>query len=258
MSIRIFCQYHAIHNPQTTQRHGQVFAHPCRQAIVLPSRPVDAPTATHPRPAPTHALAARGLRCVRGDRTLFESLEFGLSPGGILQIEGPNGSGKTTLLRAVCGLTPIDAGDVLWHGIPRDEAADQFLGALTYVGHIPAVKRDLTPRENLAAWRALANARLVRSADDAFARVGLTGFGDTPLRHLSAGQARRVALARLLALPTPLWLLDEPLTALDADGKALLETLLTEHAASGGMALISTHHGLDLTTAAVQRLQLEP
>lgn len=225
---------------------------------MLPSRTVDAAAATHPRSSVSvPVLAGRELRCLRGDRLIFEGLEFTLAAGGILQIEGPNGSGKTTLLRAICGLTPIDAGTMLWHGTPRDEAADEFLAALTYIGHIPGVKRDLTPRENLAAWRALATAEPACPADDAFERVGLAGLGDTPLRHLSAGQTRRVALARLLALPTTLWLLDEPLTALDADGKALFETLLTEHAATGGLAVISTHHPLDLTAVAVQRLRLE-
>lgn len=231
---------------------------PRSRAIVLPSRPVDAAAATHPRSSLSDpGLVGQGLRCLRGDRIVFEELAFALAPGGVLQIEGPNGSGKTTLLRAICGLTPIDAGSVLWDGIPREEADDEFRAALTYIGHIPGVKRDLTPRENLAAWRALASARPVCTADDAFERVGLAELGDTPLRHLSAGQTRRVGLARLLALPTTLWLLDEPLTALDANGKVLFETLLAEHVANGGMAVISTHHPLDLTGAAVQRLRLE-
>jgi len=133
---------------------------------------------------------------------------------------------------------------------------DEFLAALTYVGQIPGVKHDLTPRENLAASRALTTMEPAMPADTAFDRVGLDGLADTPLRRLSAGQVRRAALARLLVAPTPLWLLDEPLTALDADGKRMLERLLADHAAVGGMILISTHHPLDLADTGAQRIRL--
>lgn len=216
------------------------------------TRPAPASASTESAPS----LVVEALRCVRDDRILFTELGFALAPGGIVQLEGPNGSGKTTLLRAICGLTPVEAGTIHWQGAPRDEAMDEFLAALTYIGHVPGVKRDLTPRENLAASRALGAVAPVISVDAALDRVGLTGFADTPLRRLSAGQIRRTALARLSVVPTALWLLDEPLTALDADGKALLETLITEHAATGGMTVISTHHRLDLTATAVQRIRL--
>ena len=222
---------------------------------MVPSRPVDA-AARHPRSSCYPALGVEGLCCMRGDRVVFEDFGFALEPGGIVQIEGPNGSGKTTLLRAVCGLAPVEAGTIYWRGTPRDEVDDEFRAALTYIGHVPGVKRDLTARENLAAWRALGTGQSTRTPDAAFDRAGLCGLEDTPLRYLSAGQVRRVALARLLAISTPLWLLDEPLTALDADGKALLETLLCEHAAGGGMTVISTHHQLDLADTPLQRIRL--
>lgn len=202
------------------------------------------------------SLAVEALCCERDDRILFEDLGFELAPGGVVQLEGANGSGKTTLLRAICGLTPVAAGAIYWRGSPRDEVADDFRSALTWIGHVPGVKRDLTPRENLAAICALTAVEPAISADAAFDRVGLTGFGDTPLRRLSAGQVRRTALARLLTAPTTLWLLDEPLTALDAGGRILLETLIAEHAAVGGMIVISTHHALDFSATGVQRLRL--
>lgn len=222
---------------------------------MLPSRTVDA-AARHPRSAADPALVVEGLCCLRGDRILFGDLGFALAPGGVLQLEGPNGSGKTTLLRAICGLTPIETGTIYWRGAPRDEVIDDFRAALTYIGHVPGVKRDLTAREDLMAWRALGAGESTSADDAAFERTGLAGLGDTPLRHLSAGQTRRVALARLIAMPTTLWLLDEPLTALDTDGKVLLETLLSDHAAAGGMTVISTHHQLDLADTPVQRIRL--
>jgi heme exporter protein A len=205
-------------------------------------------------------LVVEALCCARDDRILFEAIGFRLAPGGIVQLEGPNGSGKTTLLRAICGLTPLESGLVAWRGTARDEVMDEFLAALTYLGHVPGVKRDLTPRENLAASQALTamapEMTPAMTADAAFDRVGLDGLADTPLRRLSAGQGRRAALARLLAAPTPLWLLDEPLTALDADGKRMLERMIIDHAAAGGMTVISTHHALELAADRVQRIRL--
>lgn len=222
---------------------------------MLPSRPVDA-AARHLRSASDPALVVQGLCCLRGDRVLFEDLGFVLAPGGIVQLEGPNGSGKTTLLRALCGLAPVETGTIWWRGTPRDGIIDEFRAALTYIGHVPGVKRDLSARENLMAWRALNAGTSTWTADAALERTGLAGLGDKPVRHLSAGQTRRVALARLLAMPTALWLLDEPLTALDTDGKVLLEDLLSGHAAAGGMTVISTHHRLDPADTPVQRIRL--
>lgn len=203
------------------------------------------------------ALAGHDLCCRRGEQVLFAGLELALRPGTLLQVEGPNGSGKTTLLRAVCGLVPLEAGGISWQGMPIEEAADAYHAALAYVGHVPGVKHDLTPRENLAAARALAAPGADGPpVDTALQRLGLAGLGDTPLRRLSAGQCRRVALGRLLLAPVPLWILDEPFTALDAAGRALVERLLGEHCAGGGMALVATHHALALDDIVVEHLRL--
>ena len=213
-----------------------------------------APASVSPPSGPT--LVVDALCCVRDERVLFERIDFRLPPGHVVQLEGPNGAGKTTLLRAVCGLAPIEAGTVYWGGEPRAADEEAFRAALTYIGHVPGVKRDLTPRENLRASLALGGGAPTAPPDEAFERLGLAGLADTPLRRLSAGQARRAALARLLVAPTPLWILDEPLTALDPGGKALVEALVAEHAEAGGLALISTHQPLALGGDRVHGIRL--
>lgn len=202
------------------------------------------------------SLEAQDLRCRRGGRTLFSGLALRLGPGELVQVEGDNGCGKTTLLRVLCGLSPPDAGTVRWGGDDIVEARNAFLGALTWVGHATAVKRDLTPRENLRTAAALATAPLATSVERALARMSLEAHADTPLRALSAGQGRRVGLARLVLQPTPLWVLDEPFTALDAPGKRLLEGLVADHCRGGGMVLLTTHQPADFRDQAVRRLRL--
>lgn len=201
------------------------------------------------------ALQLDGLACVRDDRELFAGISLELNAGEVLQVEGPNGSGKTSLLRALCGLVPLEAGCIRWHGVDITEAADDYLAHLTYIGHTPGVKRELTPLENLAVARALSAADGGMDAAQALARLELAALADTPLRRLSAGQCRRVALARLLVAPTPLWILDEPFTALDAAGRALVQHLIAAHCADGGLVVLSTHHALELD-AAVRELAL--
>ena len=222
---------------------------------MVTSRPV---TAASPSvvPATDPALRVEALCCVRGDRILFENIGFSLGPGAVVQLEGVNGSGKTTLLRAVCGLAPIETGRVLWCGATLEPGDEDFLAALTYIGHVPGVKLDLTPLENLRMSAALAGLGPARAPHDALDRVGLAAVADTPLRRLSAGQCRRAALARLVVTPTPLWILDEPLTALDAEGKALVEALIDEHAVAGGMTLVSTHQPLALEHTVAHAIRL--
>lgn len=221
---------------------------------MLGSIPVSEPApASIPETPP---LEVRNLCCVRGDRELFSELDLAIAPGEVLQIEGDNGTGKTTLLRAVCGLAPIEEGRVLWRGLDVLEAADEFLGALTYIGHTPGVKRDLSPLENIETAIALTRAEPAAAPEAALGRLGLRGLEDTPLRQLSAGQGRRVALARLLVIPTTLWVLDEPFTALDASGKSLVETMIAEHCGSGGLVLVSTHQPLALDGVRVHHLRL--
>lgn len=194
------------------------------------------------------ALALEGLICVRDDRVLFTDISLALEAGEVLQVEGANGSGKTTLLRALCGLVPLESGRIRWHGRAIEEADSDYFAALAYIGHAPGVKRDLTPRENLAVTRALSAPGDAAHADAALTRLGLATLADTPLRRLSAGQCRRVALAGLLAAPAPLWILDEPFTALDAEGRSLIERLIGEHCARGGLVALSTHQPADLDT----------
>jgi heme exporter protein A len=218
-------------------------------AAVSASAPLTAPTASVAIRRATAApdLEIDDLECIRGDRTLFSGLSFRVVAGQVLQIEGANGSGKTSLLRIVCGLSLPSQGEVRWRGTDIQRVRSEFFSDLVYVGHVPAVKEELTPLENLRMVQALGRARDDISLDDALERVGLFGFEDVPARKLSAGQRRRVALARLLVREASLWVLDEPFTALDRKGRAKVEAMLAEHTQSGGMAVISTHHVIDLT-----------
>lgn len=193
----------------------------------------------------TLRLQARKLACERDDRWLFEDLDLDIRAGEIVRIEGPNGSGKTTLLKILSGQLADYQGELYWNDQPMRQARQAFLANLLYLGHAPGVKGALTPLENLAWYQALAGtpgheaARLA-----ALESVGLAGFEDVPAAQLSAGQQRRVALARLELTPRPLWVLDEPFTAIDRDGVAALEERLIIHARSGGCVLVTTHHEL--------------
>jgi heme exporter protein A len=200
-------------------------------------------------------LSVRGMRCERDERLLFENVGFDLGPGEIVQVCGPNGSGKTTLLRGLAGLSSRCEGEVYWRGELRDSAPQRFRGELLFIGHEAGVKLPLTPLENLR-W----NCSLwpgPDGSDDAILaalhRVQLAGYEHAECRRLSAGQRRRVGLARLLLSPALLWILDEPFTAIDVDGVALVESLIESHVADGGAALVTSHHAFraDLPIRAV-------
>lgn len=201
-------------------------------------------------------IEAFDLQCVRHDRTLFAGLNFTLTPGQILQIEGPNGSGKTSLLRMLCGLLQPAQGEVRWRGVDIQEQRSEFLADVAYIGHLHGIKDDLSPRENLRMAQALGRSRTNATLDEALTQVGLYGFEDLPSRTLSAGQRRRVALARLLVSSARVWVLDEPFTALDRTGKALIESLLETHSRGGGIAILTTHQPVELTQGALLSLQL--
>jgi heme exporter protein A len=190
-------------------------------------------------------LEARALACSRGASTLFRDLAFKVAAGEWLAVRGPNGCGKTTLLRCVAGLTRADRGEILWEGESIERERSRFNASLVFGGHLPGIKDDLTAEENLHGALALHGvAATAEACRAALAEVGLEKRRALPARRLSAGQRRRIGLARLVLDPAPLWALDEPLTALDDEGRALFERLLQRHLARGGLALVATHHDL--------------
>jgi len=199
-------------------------------------------------------LAVEQLLCIRDDRVLFENLNFSLLAGQLLQIEGRNGSGKTSLLRILCGLTLPAEGRVCWNQLDIQEMSAVYWANLAYIGHAPGVKGDLTPLENLVIARSLANQATKHDLMDILEHVGLYGFEDVPTRTLSAGQQRRVALARLLANQAQLWILDEPFTALDQSAIKMVENWLEQHAEQGGMAVVTSHHRLNCQYTRILKL----
>ncbi len=201
-------------------------------------------------------LEVRGLGCERDHRRLFENISFRAGAGEVVQVAGPNGSGKTTLLRFLAGISQAFEGDILWCGENITVAAAQYRGQMLFLGHAPGVTLNLTALENLQWYFAL-NQHVPRgSLYSALADVGLAGYEDVPAYRMSAGQQRRIALARLRLSRVPLWILDEPFTAIDRAGVAELEGLLTEHASAGGMVILTTHHPLNLDTP-YSRIELE-
>ncbi len=201
-------------------------------------------------------LRAEALECVRDDRSLFSALSFSVAPGQLLAVEGRNGSGKTSLLRILCGIRLADAGEVYWESAPIAALGPGYHLHVAYLGHSDGLKLDLSPRENLAFAAALGRARPGGDIDAVLDQVGLYALEDVPTRVLSAGQKRRLALARLLVTEAGLWVLDEPLSSLDRDGIGLFESLLGAHLARGGLAVMTTHHRLALDGAHVQHLDL--
>lgn len=201
-------------------------------------------------------LTAEALGLRRGGRWLARDLGFSVHAGEGLRVGGRNGAGKTTLLRTLAGLSTPARGQVRWNDQPITADREDYAAALAYLPHLDGLGADLTPREHLRlglAGRAPADAEAL---DDAFAQVGLARAADRPARTLSAGQRRRVGLAWLVRVGAPLWLLDEPLTALDPAGCALVSRLLTAHLAGGGLAVISTHQALPGLDDALVRLDL--
>ncbi len=195
-------------------------------------------------------LRAQGLAALRGERLVFAHIAFAVPPGGALLLEGPNGSGKSTLLRVVAGLGRAEAGTLTWSG--EDALSDRTAHAarVAYLGHLDAVKPGLTTAENLAFWAGRAE------AEAALDRLGLLKLADLPARMLSAGQKRRLALARLALSPAPIWLLDEPTLGLDSASVARLGAILATHREAGGLVLAATHLPLPLPSA--ERLVLAP
>ncbi len=203
----------------------------------------------------TARLEARALACSRGPATLFRDLSFGVARGEWLAVRGPNGSGKTTLLRCVAGLTRLDRGEMLWDGEPMRASSARFRASLLYAGHLPGIKDDLSAEENLQCSLQLRGvAAAPQALHAALGDVGLAKRRRLPARRLSAGQRRRIGLARLMLDPAECWALDEPLTALDDEGQRLFAELLERHLARGGLAVLATHHDLAPAPARVLRI----
>jgi len=189
-------------------------------------------------------LEAEGLASIRGERLVFAGLGFSVAPGGALLLVGPNGSGKSTLLRLVAGLVRAEAGRLRWQG--ADALADlaEHAGRVAYLGHQDAVKPGMTVAENLSVWG------FRDRVAPALERVALTSLADLPAKMLSAGQRRRLALARLALRPAPIWLLDEPTLGLDVASVARFGDMLAAHRAEGGVVMAATHLPLPLPGAA--------
>lgn len=202
-------------------------------------------------------LQGINLACVRGDRELFTSINFSLEAGGLMQVRGPNGSGKTSMLRMICGLSNPAAGEIRWCNTAIRSLNGDYFAAMTYIGHLSGAKDDLTASENLRISSALAGFEIsATQASEALAYIGLSGRETLPVKVLSQGQRRRVVLARLLVCKTPLWILDEPLVALDVSAVKLVQELLEQHLRQGGMVVITTHQDIDITAASNVQLQL--
>ena len=195
-------------------------------------------------------LVATDLTLIRGERCLFRDIGFALDPGELLLLEGHNGSGKTSLLRAMVGMLEFETGEIRWNGVPVRDARHEFFAALVWLGHRVGLKADLTLIENLHFESCLRASRF-DAFDSVIERLGLDRLRMLPLRALSAGQQRRAALARMLLADVELWVMDEPFTNLDRDGRKLVESLVAEHLGNGGMCVMAAHQDVAIDAPVV-------
>lgn len=202
-------------------------------------------------------LIAENIACRRGERLVFVGVSFRLPAGGAVVLTGANGSGKTSLLGLLATLIPPAAGRLVWGNVPVQADIAAYRGRLHYVGHLDAVKPGLTPRETLAFWAALGGMRASRgipALEAALAAFALDAVADWPCRWLSAGQRKRLALARVIVTDAAIWLLDEPTSGLDHDNQVRLERAVATHRASGGRVVVASHAPIDVDAAEVLTL----
>ena len=190
-------------------------------------------------------LSAENLTLIRGERCLFEGLDFATSSGELLILEGRNGCGKTSLMRAIAGMLSLETGEVFWNEQPVRKQRQNFHGSLVWLAHRTGLKGDLNMLENLQFERSLRQ-QSTRDSESVYERLGIERLRKLPLRSLSAGQQRRVALARLLLADVPLWMLDEPFTNLDREGRKLVMELVDEHLAAGGLCVMAAHQDVEI------------
>lgn len=200
-------------------------------------------------------LDVKALLCERDDRILFSDLSFQVNAGEWVQITGGNGAGKTTLLRLLTGLARPDAGEVCWQGQPLHQVRDSYHQDLLWIGHQPGIKTRLTALENLRFFHQHGD---TPQCLHALAQAGLAGYEDLPVSQLSAGQQRRVALARLWLTRARLWILDEPFTAIDVNGVERLTRQMAQHTGQGGMVILTTHQPLNVASDKIRRIALTP
>ncbi len=202
-------------------------------------------------------LDITNLECVRGDRQLFADLSFSMKAGSLLHLHGPNGAGKTTLLRAIAGLVLPESGDIRWNGELIRKLGEEFNRELLYLGHHYGLKFELSGYENLRVFANLSGFDVSeREVEEALRQVGLARCVELPVKALSQGQKRRVALARLLLHPPRFWILDEPFTALDVKAVTMLTEMIQTHVANGGMVMLTTHQHVEIEAGEIQHVHL--
>jgi heme exporter protein A len=202
-------------------------------------------------------LTADNLHLWRGEQHVLQGVRFDIQAGQCLQVMGSNGAGKTTLLRALCGLTPLEEGSISWCGRNINDDPQRYYRELSWLGHDHGLKGDLTARENLHYAVTLRRAVSAAQIDTALRQVGIADVAAQRVRQLSAGQRRRVALARMTLMGGALWIMDEPGSNLDVHGQAIVSQLLQAFLDLGGIAVVATHQALELASAQLQPLTLQ-